>query len=154
MTERYFEDLAVGQKFGSPTLRIDAAAIARFAAEFDPQPFHLDDEAARRTMFAGLAASGWHTAALTMRLCVASDFRPAGGILGIGGELNWLKPVRPGDQLRVECEVLETRPSHSRPRQGVVKIRVTTLNQHGEPVQIFTPTLFVDRRPADGEARS
>ena len=144
---RYFEDLAVGQKFGSPTLSVDAAAIKAFAAEFDPQPFHLDEAAARRSLFEGLAASGWHTAALTMRLCVAGDFRPAGGILGIGGELAWLKPVRPGDQLRVECEVLETRLSRSRPGQGVVKIRVTTLNQDGDAVQTFTPTLFVDRRP-------
>ena len=144
---RYFEDLAVGQKFSSPRLRVDEAAIKAFAAEFDPQPFHLDEEAARATLFGGLAASGWHTAAMTMRLCVASDFQPAGGILGIGGELTWLKPVRPGDELRVECEVLETRSSRSRPGQGVVKLRVTTLNQHGEAVQTFTPTLFVDRRP-------
>jgi acyl dehydratase len=146
---RFFEDLTVGQKFASPTLPVDAWAITAFAAEFDPQPFHLDDEAARRTMFGGLAASGWHTAALTMRLCVASDFQPAGGIVGIGGELSWLKPVRPGDELRVECEILELRPSRSRPRQGVVKIRVTTLNQNDETVQIFSPILFVDRRPAD-----
>lgn len=147
MSERYFEDLAVGQKFESPTLSIDAAAITAFAATFDPQPFHLDDEAARRTMFAGIAASGWHTAALSMRLCLASDFRPAGGILGIGGELNWLKPVRPGDTLRALIEVIETRLSRSRPGQGIVKVRITTLNQHDEPVQTFTPTLFVDRRP-------
>ena len=147
MSERYFEDLAVGQKFGSPTLSIDAAAITAFAAAFDPQPFHLDEEAARRTMFAGIAASGWHTAALTMRLCVASDFRPAGGIVGIGGELSWLKPVRPGDTLRALVEVIETRRSRSRPGQGIVKVRITTLNQHEEPVQTFTPTLFVDRRP-------
>jgi acyl dehydratase len=148
MDARYFEDLAVGQKFASPSLSVDADAIKAFAAEFDPQPFHLDDAAALGTMFEGLAASGWHTAALTMRLCIASDFRPAGGILGIGGELNWLKPVRPGDVLRVECEILELRPSRSRPLQGVVKIRVTTLNQHGDAVQTFTPTLFVDRRAA------
>ena len=152
MTLRYFEDLAVGQKFASPTLPIDADAITAFAAAFDPQPFHLDDAAARGSMFAGLAASGWHTAALTMRLCVASDFRPAGGIVGIGGELNWLKPVRPGDALHVDIEVIETRLSRSRPGQGIVKVRVTTLNQHDEPVQTFTPTLFVDRRPVDGEA--
>jgi len=144
---RYFEDLAVGQSFTSPTLTVDADAITAFAAEFDPQPFHLDDEAARGTMFEGLAASGWHTAALTMRLCVASDFRPAGGILGIGGELNWRRPVRPGDALRIEIEILETRQSRSRPRQGVVTVRVTTLNQHGDVVQTFTPNLFVDRRP-------
>jgi len=147
MSERYFEDLAVGQKFASPTLPVAAEAIKAFAAEYDPQPFHLDDAAARRTIFEGLAASGWHTAALTMRLCIASDFRPAGGILGIGGELTWPKPVRPGDELRVECEILEMRASRSRPTQGVVKIRVTTLNQDGDTVQTFTPTLFVDRRP-------
>jgi acyl dehydratase len=146
VNKRYFEDLAVGQKFASPTLSVDADAITAFAAQFDPQPFHLDDEAARHTFFEGLAASGWHTAALTMRLCVASDFRSAGGILGIGGELNWLKPVRPGDALRVEIEIIETRVSRSRPGQGIVKVRLTTLNQDDEPVQIFTPTLFVDRR--------
>ena len=146
MTPRYFEDLAVGQKFASPTLSIDADAITAFAAQFDPQPFHLSDEAARRSIFEGLAASGWHTAALTMRLCLASDFRPAGGIIGVGGELTWLRPVRPGDELRVEIEVIEMRPSRSRPGQGIARIRVTTLNQDGEPVQTFTPTIFVDRR--------
>ncbi len=146
MTVHYFEDLAVGHKFASPSLPIEADAITAFAAAFDPQPFHLNDEAARHTMFAGLAASGWHTASLSMRLCLASDFRPAGGILGIGGELSWLKPVRPGDALHVEIEVIETRLSRSRAGQGIVKVRVTTLNQHGEAVQTFTPTLFVVRR--------
>src|SRR5436190_19867094 len=116
---RYLEDFAPGQKYGGRTrLAVSAERIKSFAAEFDPQPFHLDDAAARGSIFEGLAASGWHTAALTMRLCVASDFRPAGGILGIGGELAWLKPVRPGDTLRVECEVLEMRSSRSRPGQG------------------------------------
>ena len=113
---------------------------------FEDQPFHLDDKA-RHSVFAGLAASGWHTAALSMRLCLASDFRPAGGILGTGGELIWSKPVRPGDALRVEIEIIETRPSRSRPEQGVVKVQVTTLNHHGETVQTFSPTLLVDRRP-------
>ena len=142
----YFEDIAAGQTYRSPELRIDAAAITEFAAQFDPQPFHLDDAAARNSLFEGLAASGWHTAALTMKLCLSSDFRPAGGIIGIGGELLWPRAVRPGDALHVEIEVLETRTSRSRPRQGVVKIRITTLNQQGDPVQTFTPTLFVDRR--------
>jgi len=144
---RYFEEFAAGQTFLSPPLTVDAAAIIAFAAEFDPQPFHLDDAAARLSIFDGLAASGWHTAAMTMRLCVASDFRPAGGIIGVGGELNWLKPVRPGDTLRAEIEIAETRSSKSRPRQGIVKIRITTRNQHGDAVQTFAPTLFVDRRP-------
>jgi acyl dehydratase len=143
---RYFEDLQVGRRFASEPRLVDAAAIKSFAAEFDPQPFHLDEDQARHSVFAGLAASGWHTAALSMQLCLASDFRPAGGILGTGGELIWSKPVRPGDALRVEIEVIETRPSRSRPGQGVVKVRVTTLNQHGETVQTFSPTLLVDRR--------
>jgi acyl dehydratase len=148
MSARYFEDLAVGQTFASSVLRIDAEAIKRFAAEFDPQPFHLDEAAADATMFRGLAASGWHTAALTMRLCVTSEFRPAGGILGIGGELTWLKPVRPGDELRAQIEIVEIRESRSRPEHGVVKVRIATVNQHGETVQTFTPTIFVERRPA------
>ncbi len=144
---RYFEDLQVGQKFSSPSLTITADDIGAFAKEFDPQPFHLDEASARDTIFNGLAASGWHTAALTMRLFISSDFQPAGGIMGLGGELYWLKPVRPGDELRVECEVLEMRLSRSRPQHGVVKVRITTLNQRGDAVQTFTPTLFVDRRP-------
>jgi acyl dehydratase len=148
MTVLYFEDCAVGQTFRSLALRVGAEGIKRFAAEFDPQPFHLDEAAADRSMFRGLAASGWHTAALTMRLCVSSEFRPAGGILGIGGELTWLKPVRPGDELRAEIEIVEARESRSRPGHGVVKVRIATVNQHGETVQTFTPTIFVGRRPA------
>jgi len=148
MTERYLEDFAVGQTFGSGRLRIDAERIKAFAAEFDPQPFHLDEEAARHTMFRGLAASGWHTSALTMRLLVESELRPAGGIVGAGfDELRWPRPVRPGDELRVETEVLEVRPSKSRPEQGVIKIRTTTLNQKDEPVQVSIGNLVVRRRP-------
>ena len=108
MTERYLEDYAVGQKFGSGRLHIDEERIKTFAAEFDPQPFHLDAEAARLTMFQGLAASGWHTAAATMRLLVEGELKPAGGILGTGfEEFRWPRPVRPGDELRVESEILE-----------------------------------------------
>ena len=150
MTARYFEDFAVGQTFGSGSHRIEAERIKSFAAEFDPQPFHLDDEAARATTFRGLAASGWHTAALSMRLLVESELRPAGGI--IGGridELHWPRPVRPGDELRVESEVLEVRPSNSRPDQGLIKVRTTTLNQSSEPVQILIANLFVPRRPPE-----
>jgi acyl dehydratase len=143
---QYFEDLAVGQKFDSGRLTVNADEIKEFASRFDPQPFHLDDAAAKSSLFGGLAASGWHTAAMTMRLIVGGEFRPAGGILGFGGELAWLKPVRPGDELRAESEVLETRESRSRPGEGLVKVRVTTLNQHGEAVQTFTPTLLVRRR--------
>jgi acyl dehydratase len=145
---QYFEDFEPGQKFASGRLTVSAAEITAFAASYDPQPFHLDDDAAKESPFGGLAASGWHTAALTMRLIVGSEFRPAGGILGFGGELAWLKPVRPGDELHVESEILETRQSQSRPGQGIVKVRVTTLNQDGEIVQTFTPALLVPRRLA------
>jgi acyl dehydratase len=138
MTERYLEDFTVGQTFGSGRLRIDEEQIRRFASEFDPQPFHVDDKAARDTIFRGLAASGWHTAALTMRLLVEGELKPAGGMVGAGiDELRWPRPVRPGDELRVESEVLEVRPSKSRPEQGMIKVRTTTLNESGEAVQVF-----------------
>jgi acyl dehydratase len=147
MTERYLEDLAAGQRFGSGCLRIDAARIKAFAAEFDPQPFHLDEEAAEHSVLRGLAASGWHTAALTMRLLNDGEFKPAGGIVGAGcDELKWPRPVRPGDELHVESEILEVRPSKSRPEIGLVKVRTTTLNQNGEPVQILVANLVVPRR--------
>jgi len=145
--ERFLEDFAAGQKFGSGSVRVDAERVTRFAAEFDPQPFHLDEQAAERSIFRGLAASGWHTAALTMRLLVESELRPAGGIVGAGfDEFRWPRPVRPGDELRLEIEVLEVRASKSRPEQGLVKIRTTTLNQRGEPVQVSVGNLVVPRR--------
>ena len=145
---RYLEDFAVGQKYGSTTLKVDEERIKRFAAEFDPQPFHLDEAAARGSLFGGLAASGWHTAAMTMRLLVESDVKPAGGIIGAGfDEFRWPRPVRPGDELRIEAEVLEVRPSRSRPEQGMVKLKTTTLNQRNEPVQISVGNLVVPRRP-------
>jgi acyl dehydratase len=147
MTERYLEDFAVGQTYGSGRLRVDKERIKTFAAEFDPQPFHLDEEAARDTIFRGLAASGWHTAALTMRLLVESELKPVGGIVGAGfDEFRWPRPVRPGDELRVESEVLEVRPSKSRPEQGVIKVKTTTLNQNDEAVQISIGNLIVPRR--------
>ena len=150
MSGRYLEDFAVAQTFGSGRARITKERIKTFGAEFDPQPFHLDEDAARDTMFRGLAASGWHTAALTMRLLVESEFKPAGGIIGAGfDELRWPRPVRPGDELRVESEILEVRPSKSRPNQGWIKLRITTLNQNGEAVQIFVGNLIVPSRPAD-----
>ena len=148
MTGRYLEDYAVGQTFGSGKLRLDDEQIKRFAADFDPQPFHLDERAARDSIFRGLAASGWHTAAVTMRLLVESDLRPAGGIIGAGfDEFRWPKPVRPGDELRLESEVVDVRPSKSRPAQGIVKVRTTTLNQDGEAVQVLVANLVVPRRP-------
>src|SRR5512145_3383555 len=149
MKGRYLEDFAPGQKFASGQLKVDRERIKSFAAEFDPQPFHLNEEAARGSVFKGLAASGWHTAALTMRLLVESDFKPAGGIIGAGfDEFRWPLPVRPGDELHVESEVLEVRPSKSRPHQGLMKVRTTTLNQRGEAVQIHVGNLLVPRRPA------
>jgi acyl dehydratase len=145
--EGYLEDFAIGQTYRSRCLAIDTEQIKAFAVAFDPQPFHLDEGAARRSIFRGLAASGWHTAALTMRLLVESEFKPAGGILGAGfDELRWPLPVRPGDELCVECEVLEVRPSKSRPNQGIVKVRVTTRNQNGDAVQEFVGNLVVPRR--------
>jgi acyl dehydratase len=147
MTKRYLEDFAVGQTFGSGRVRVDKERIKTFAAEFDPQPFHLDEEAARDTIFRGLAASGLHTAALTMRLVVESELKPAGGIVGAGVEkLRWPLPVRPGDELRVEIEILEVRPLKSRPDQGLIKARTTTLNQNGQAVQVFVVNLIVPRR--------
>ena len=145
---RYLEDFAVGQTFGSGRVRVDAERIKSFAAEFDPQPFHLDEDAAHGTIFGGLAASGWHTAALSMRLLVESELRPIGGIVGAGfDEFRWPRPVRPGDELHLKSEVLEVRPSKSHPEQGLIKVRTTTLNQAGEPVQILVANLVVRRRP-------
>jgi acyl dehydratase len=144
---RYLEDFSVGQTFRYGSIRVDEHCIKAFAREFDPQPFHLDDSAARRSLFGGLAASGWHTAAVTMRLLVESDVKPAGGIIGAGfDEFRWPRPVRPGDELRIEAEVLEVRASKSRPEQGMIKLRTTTLNQNNEPVQISVGNLVVPRR--------
>ncbi|MCF4125813.1 MaoC family dehydratase [Methylobacterium sp. SyP6R] len=144
----YLEDLAPGQVYGSGAATVTEADIVRFATEFDPQPFHLDAGQAASTFFGGLAASGWHTAALTMQLLVGSELRLAGGIIGAGmDELRWPKPLRPGDTIRLTSEVIELRPSRSRPSQGLAKVRTTTLNQHGEPVQVLVANLLVVRRP-------
>lgn len=149
MSLYYLEDLAPGQTFeGDARIRIDADQIKAFAATFDPQPFHLDEATASATLFGGLAASGWHTAAITMRLLVDGESKLAGGIVGAGvDELRWPFPTRPGDELRVETEVLEVRPSKSRPQQGLIKMRTTTLNQDGKIVQVFVGNLVVARRP-------
>jgi acyl dehydratase len=146
-TKQYLEDYAVGQVYRTGRVQIDKDQILAFAKQYDPQPYHLDEQAARKSVFGGLAASGWHTAALTMRLLVDSEFRPANGILGVGfDELSWPRPVRPGDELYAESEVLEVRPSKSRPDRGLIRVRTTTLNQDGEPVQIYTGNLLVPRR--------
>jgi acyl dehydratase len=147
MSGRYFEDFTVGQTFGSGRLRIGREQIKAFAAEFDPQPFHLNEEAAQETIFQGLTASGWHTAALTMRLLVESELKPAVGLVGAGfDEFRWPRPVRPGDELHIESEVLDVRPSKSRPTQGMIKVRTITLNQNDEPVQIQVVNIVVPRR--------
>ncbi len=141
----YFEDFHVGQKFVSRTLTITAEEIKAYAANFDPQPFHLDEDAAKSTFFGGLAASGWHTAALTMRLVV--ELLPvAGGLVGAGGELLWPRPTRPGDTLQVEVEILELTPSRSRPDRGSAIMRNTTRNQNGEVLQTFTVKVPLPRR--------
>ncbi len=149
MTHQYLEDFAIGQTYETGRLTVTEADIIRFATEFDPQPFHLDPEAAKKTFFGGLAASGWHTAALTMRLLTTGEFSPAGGIIGAGfEELSWPRPVRPGDELRVQSEILEVRPSKSRPTQGMIKVKGTTLNQNDETVQRFVGNLVAQARPA------
>jgi acyl dehydratase len=147
VAKRYLEDFVVGQTFGSGRARVTREDIQAFAAKFDPQPFHLDETVAQKSFFRGLAASGWHTAAITMRLLVERDLKPAGGVIGAGfDEFRWPRPVRPGDDLYIECEVLEVRPSRSLPNSGFIKLRTTTLNQHNEPVQIQVGNLLVLRR--------
>ena len=149
MSKQYLEDFAAGQVYRSSRLPVDKGQILAFASQFDPQPYHIDEQAARNSVFKGLAASGWHTAAITMRLLVESEFQPADGILGVGlEELSWPRPVRPGDELRVESEVLEVRPSKLRTDRGVIRLRTTTFNQNDQPVQVFTGNLLVPRRPA------
>ena len=146
----YLDDLRVAQRFVSGSHVIDEAQIKAFAAQFDPQPFHLDDEAAKASLFAGLAASGWHTAAITMRLLVEAGLPIAGGIIGAGGEIAWPKPTRPGDVLTVVSEIEEVTPSRSRPDRGMVRMRSETRNQRNEVVQILTARLVVPRRSGNG----
>ncbi len=134
----YLDDLGIGQRFSSATKLVDEGEIVSFAKAFDPQPFHLDREAAAKSIFGGLAASGWHTGAMTMRLLVESGFRVAGGIVGTGfDEFRWMRPVYPGDTLCLQTEVVDVKPSKSKPDQGLVKVMITTLNQRMEPVQVL-----------------
>lgn len=140
------DDLHVGRRFTSGIHAIDAEQIKAFAAQFDPQPFHLDDEAAKATLFGGLAASGWHTVAITMRLLVKSGLPLEGGIIGSGGTIEWPQPTRPGDVLTVESEVMELNSSRSRPDRGMATVRSQTRNQRGEVVQVITMRLVVPRR--------
>lgn len=147
-TPLYFDDIQVGQRFsGTKTWTVDVAQIRAFATQFDPQPFHLDETAGRQTVFGGLVASGWHTVGLTMRLIVDGGPPLAGGTVGLGAEITWHEPVRPGDTLQVRAEVIETAPSRSRPDRGRVMMRTETLNQHGKVVQTLISKVLVPRRP-------
>lgn len=143
----YLEDLTVGQTFTTRSYKIESGAIVDFAAEFDPQPFHLDEDAAKDTFFGDLAASGWHTASITMRLVVEA-VPLAGGVIGAGGELQWPAPTRPGDSLQATLEVLEITPSRSKPDRGMGTVRITTRNQRDEVVQTFRVKVLLWRRPA------
>jgi acyl dehydratase len=148
MTERYLEDLHVGDRFESGTFAVTEKGIVDFAHDFDPQPFHLDLDAAKRSVFQGLAASGWHTAAMSMKLFVTGGLRLAGGSVGLSvDELQWPRPVRPGDTLRLDTEIVEVRPSRSKPDRGIIRIRNVTTNQNGEVVQTFLASVLVRRRP-------
>jgi acyl dehydratase len=150
MTELYLEDLHVGDRFESDTFEVTEENIIQFARDFDPQAFHLDTKAAEQSVFKGLAASGWHTAAMTMRLFVTGGLRLAGGSVGMGvDELRWPRPVRPGDTLRLQTEIVDVRASRSKPDRGIIRIRNVTTNQHGEVVQTFLAFVMVRRRTGD-----
>jgi acyl dehydratase len=142
----YLDDLHVGQRFASGSYLMEEARIKDFAAEFDPQPFHLDEIAPEASVFKGLVASGWHTAAVVMRLLVTGGLPFANGIVGLGGEVEWPRPTRPGDTLHVESEIVGISPSRSKPHQGIVTIRATALNQNSESVYILTAKLLVSKR--------
>jgi acyl dehydratase len=142
----YLDDLHVGQRFISGSYVMEEACVKEFAAEFDPQPFHLDKAAAEASVFKGLAASGWHTAAAAMRLLVTGGLPLASGIIGLGGEIAWPKPTRPGDTLHVESEIVDIAPSRSKPHQGIVTVRCTMFNQNREAVYLLTAKLLVPKR--------
>jgi acyl dehydratase len=147
MDKLFLDDLEVGQRFTSGAHRLEAAEIKAFAGQYDPQPFHLDEATAADSLFGGLAASGWHTAAVTMRLLVEGGAPFAGGLVGAGAEVAWPRPTRPGDELTVVSEVVEIRPSRSRPERGMVTLKSETRNQRGEVVQTLVARLVVPRRP-------
>jgi acyl dehydratase len=150
MAEFYLEDLHVGDRFESDAYPVTKDEIIGFAQAFDPQTFHLDADAAKQSVFGQLVASGWHTAAMTMKLFVTGDLRLAGGSVGLGvDELRWPRPVRPGDTLRLQTEIMEIRPSRSKPDRGIIRIRNVTTNQNGEVVQTFFASVLVRRRSAD-----
>ena len=149
MAQFFLDELRVGQRFTSGTYIMNAAKIKEFAAEFDPQPFHLDESAAQASVFKGLAASGLHIAAVAQRLLATGGLPLAGGIVGLGGEIAWPKPTRPGDTLHVESEIVDITPSRSKPDQGIVTVRSAVINQEGEAVYLLTAKLLVPRRADD-----
>ena len=145
----YLDDFAPGQIYTAGPIPVTADAIKAYARQFDPQSFHTDEALARSTFFRGLAASGWHTASLTMSLVVQA-LPIAGGVIGGGvDELRWPTPLRPGDELRLEGEIMEVRPSRTKPGQGLVRVRTTTLNREGQAVQTMIANLVVPRRPTE-----
>ncbi|HEY6990252.1 MAG TPA: MaoC family dehydratase [Bryobacteraceae bacterium] len=146
MDRLYLEDLRVGQRFTSDTYLMEESRIKEFAAEFDPQPFHLDETAGQASVFKGLVASGWHTAAVAIRLLATGGLPIANGVIGFGGEISWPRPTRPGDVLHIESEIVEITPSRSKPQQGVVTVRSRMLNQNGEVVYLLTAKLLVFKR--------
>jgi acyl dehydratase len=152
--EIYLEDCEIGRRFVTGTIEVTADEVKSFAARFDPQPFHLDEERATHSVFGKLAASGWHTAAMTMRLLVDSHLRVPGGLIGLGGEISWPRPTYPGDVLHVESEVVESKRSRSKPDRGIVTITHRTLNQRDEVVQVATLKIMVPSREAGAAAAS
>jgi acyl dehydratase len=147
--ELFLEDLQVGQRFGSDSIKVTKEGIFEFARQFDPQPFHLNEEAAQRSIFKELTTSGWHTAAMSMRLFVTGKFQAAGGSIGLAvDELRWPLPVKPGDILKLETEILDVRKSRSKPDRGIIRIRNVTTNQRNEVVQTFLAFVMIRRRPA------
>jgi acyl dehydratase len=146
MGELYLEDFAVGQRFETGIHAMDAGQIKDFGRRFDPQPFHLDEVAAQSSFFQGLAASGWHTAAVTMSLLVKSGMPIAGGLIGASCEISWPRATRPDDVLQVESEVLAVTPSRSRPDRGMITLKSETKNQKGEVVQVLVSKMLVWRR--------
>ena len=147
--ERWFEDYRPGLVVTAGPVIVSEAEILDFARRYDPQPMHTDKAAAEAGQFGGLIASGWHTAALTMRLVATNFLSPASGLASPGiDELRWLKPVRPGDALSLRATIIEARPSHSKPDQGIVRSLCEILNQHGEVVMTLKPVSIIRRRPS------
>lgn len=144
---QYLDDIVVGSRFQTGSHTLSTEEITAFARQFDPQPFHIDEEAAKSTFFGGLAASGWHTAAITMRLLVEGPVRPANGIIGAGVDVSWPAPTRAGDTLTVYSEVIDLKTSSSRPERGLMTLRSETRNQRGQVVQVQTSKLVVFRKP-------